>query len=275
MPTATAKPYFSYEARKTLARLEARDAEVRKELARFEASKARAAAQLKAEVAREFARFEAFEREHPPKLHATGRVSAKSLGIAARSTDFERKTLPFAVEASAPGAAASFTGYGAAHNNVDEVGDIIVPGAFAEDLPEFLADGFIGGLGHNWDQPIARIKSAREDTRGLLIESGPIVDTTHGVDVAKLLRAGIVKKLSIGYKAIAPRMVSDPAEVEAYWKSVGYAPSATDRRRAREGVRLLTRVRLLEVSPVVVPANSRADVTGVKSASRLAPVMSR
>jgi HK97 family phage prohead protease len=158
---------------------------------------------------------------------------------------------------------------------VDEVGDIIVPGAFAADLAEFLADGFIGGLGHNWDQPVARIKSAREDGRGLLIESGPIVDTTHGSDVAKLLRAGIVRKLSIGYRAIEPRLVSDPAEVESYWQSVGYFPTATDRQRARDGVRLLTRVQLLEVSPVAVPANSLADVTGVKSSSRPAATLSR
>jgi HK97 family phage prohead protease len=216
---------------------------------------------------------------HRAKLRADSaapcRVSVKRLGTPGRSGGFERKTLAFSVKASTPGASPSLTGYGAAFNNVDSVGDIIVPGAFAADLPEFLAEGFLGGLGHNWDQPVARIKSAREDSKGLLIESGPIVDTTHGVDVAKLLRAGIVRKLSIGYRAIEPRMVKDVAEVEAYWKSVNYFPTPTDRQRAREGVRLLTRVQLLEVSPVAVPANSLADITGVKSSPRLALAMSR
>jgi HK97 family phage prohead protease len=292
MPVASTNktPYLSYEARATLARLADRQAAVRKELeklradqARWDAARAREAAQTKAAVVAEVAKFEALCRKYPlpARLRAVSappaRVSAKSLGTAGRAGGLEHKSLPFAIKASSSGGAASFSGYGASYNNIDAVGDIIVPGAFAEDLPAFLADGFIGGLGHNWDQPVARVKSAREDARGLLIESGPIVDTTHGVDVAKLLRAGIVRKLSIGYRAINPRLVSDPSEVEAYWKSVNYFPTATDRQRARDGVRLLTRVELLEVSPVAVAANARADITGVKSssASRPAPAMSR
>ncbi len=64
--------------------------------------------------------------------------------------------------------------------------DIIAPGAFADYLPQFLARGFVGGMNHDWCQPIGRPLPAVEDAKGLAVEAS-ISHTGHGTDVARLL----------------------------------------------------------------------------------------
>jgi len=176
---------------------------------------------------------------------------------------FERRALRAELKASADGG--GFEGLAAAFHNVDEslYGDVIAPGAFAQDLPSFLADGFIGGMNHDWDTPIGRPTGAEERPEGLFVAAS-ISDTAHGRDVRTLLRDGVVRKLSIGFKTLGKRYLEGADEVAAHWKEVGYEPTSEDVERAAHGVRLLTRVRLYEVSPVAVPANERARVIAVK-----------
>jgi Rod binding domain-containing protein len=74
-----------------------------------------------------------------------------------------------------------------------------------------------------------------------------------------------VRKLSIGYKAIQPRRLDGIDACRAYWASAGYQPTQADLERAEQGpIRLLTRIKLYEVSPVVSPANDLASISGVK-----------
>lgn len=197
-----------------------------------------------------------------------GAAAAKSgaAGLRYRVVPFECK----ADESASPEAAqGGFSGIGAVFHNIDSCGDIILPGAFSDNIGAFLSDGFIGGLNHDWDCPIGQPVEARETDKGLFIRA-ILDDTEHARDVRQLMKPNpatgraTVRKLSIGYWAVEYRVVKGLDEVMAYWSSQGYTPSDLDRERADGEVRLLTRVRLYEVSPVTVPANDRAVVLDSK-----------
>ncbi len=167
-----------------------------------------------------------------------------------------------ALEIKAVDDGGSFEGLGAVFHNVDSTGDIIAPGAFKGSIPSFLTDGFVGGLNHNWDQPIGRFTAAYETRDGLFVKA-KLSDVPEGNRVRTLMQDGVVKKLSIGYETIESKMLT-PDDTKAYWQANGYQPSEGDARRAGRPVRLLTAIKLHEVSPVTMPANDRAMVLGVK-----------
>lgn len=177
----------------------------------------------------------------------------------------ERKVLPF--EPMTEEGKGEFEGYANCANNLDGVGDIVGVGAFQKSLPEFLASRFIGGINHNHDNPIGRPLEAREDAKGLWIRA-MLSDTVAGRDCRTLMQDGVIKFLSIGFIDVKARLLRDQAEVYAYWQSVRYTPSADERERAKRGARLIHSAKLIEVSPVTLPANSLAEITGVKSMQR-------
>jgi HK97 family phage prohead protease len=187
------------------------------------------------------------------------------------ATTIERKSVPFeakALDEDAPNG--GFSGVGAAYLNIDGVGDIIAPGAFKDGIEEYLASGFVGGLGHDWDSPIGHPAEASETDRGLYVKA--YFDPTPAAQAVRAMmtpnpRTGraTVSRLSIGYKTMESRLLNGPDEVKAYWAGAGYAPTPTDLERAESGARLLTKLRLFEVSPVLIPANDLAQVTGAKS----------
>ena len=140
-------------------------------------------------------------------------------------------------------------GYGSTFGHIDSVGDSIVPGAFLNTLPAFRERGFIG-WNHEWGNPIAMVTTAVEDVVGLRIEAA-FHSTTEAQErrktIVERLDAGQRVGLSIGYKVVK----SSPGKVDGI------------------SVRLLEEIQLFEVSVVMVPADSFAQVTGAKS---LAPV---
>lgn len=175
------------------------------------------------------------------------------------------KILPFELKAS-EGDGSQFAGHANAFYNIDSAQEIVTPGAFADTLEQFLAVGFIGGLNHNWDEPIGRPTTAREDAKGLYVE-GQISNTQHGKDCKILLKDKVVKKMSIGYRVLGDEYLENAEEVAAFWKQAGYTPTTNDIAKAQGGARLLTKLHLYEFSPVTVPANSMADITRVKQYS--------
>lgn len=181
----------------------------------------------------------------------------------------ERKVLPFEVKAIQTDGSGGFEGYVAVFNNIDEVGDIIQPGAFTADLPDWLATGFVGGINHEWDEPIGHPSEAREDDKGLFIRA--VFDASPNAQAVRaamtphpVTKRATIQRLSIGYTCQS-KFLDGFDEVNAYWRSVGYTPSPTDLERAKKGARLLTRVKLYEGSPVMTPANTAAAITNVKS----------
>jgi HK97 family phage prohead protease len=130
-------------------------------------------------------------------------------------------------------------GFGSIFGNVDSYGDIVVPGAFAKSIakrkPAMLWQ-------HRTDMPIGVWDEMEETAKGLRLK-GRILDTTLGEDAYKLAKGGALTGLSIGY---SPK---------------GYEIDE------KKKVRKLTEVELFEVSLVTFPANDKATITRVKSAS--------
>lgn len=153
----------------------------------------------------------------------------------------------------------TFTGYGAAFNNVDAYGDVIVPGAFAQ----FIADAKSGrqpwpamlsqhggwGVGADDVTPVGVWKDLAEDGVGLKVE-GKLADTPRGRELHTLLK-------------MEPRPAIDGL-------SIGYIPKEWEpRSKPEDPRRKLKRIDLIEISPVTFPANRLARVASVKSVDEL------
>lgn len=157
----------------------------------------------------------------------------------------------FALDVKADAASAgrgSFEGYGSIFGNVDSYGDVVMPGAFAASLREHRAAGTWPAMlfNHDHNKPVGEWLSIDEDTKGLYVKGRLWVDGDRpDPDAEKVHRVmtasgGARMGLSIGYR------------------TRGY-------RDHVDGKVELTELDLLEVSPVMFPANALARVTQVKS----------
>lgn len=185
-------------------------------------------------------------------------------------------TVPFEVKsvkmADAGDYAGEIEGYAAGIHNIDRGGDMIIPGAFTEDLPRFLSEGVVCWQ-HDWADPIGMPLDAKEDSFGLWTKSR-ISKTTRGIDAMTLIRDGVVKKMSIGYR------VEDWEEVTRSGL-MGYLGSCAmpDERKGAilqqfdedgwQSIYLLKKIKLYEYSPVSIPANPNAMITDAKSLTGL------
>lgn len=149
----------------------------------------------------------------------------------------------------------TFSGYGAAFNNVDAYGDVIVPGAFAD----FLADAKAGkqpwpsmlsqhgGWGMTADDmtPVGVWQDLSEDGAGLRV-TGQLADTPRGNELDTLMR-------------MTPRPAIDGL-------SIGYIPKKYEpRSKPEDPRRRITQIDLIEISPVTFPANRNARISSIKS----------
>jgi HK97 family phage prohead protease len=158
--------------------------------------------------------------------------------------DLEHKRIPFEVRAvtDSEGGGWEIAGYASTFDTApDYYGDVVAPGAFAQSIasyaPKFLFE-------HS--EPIGKTLEIREDDHGLY-GRWSVVDTRAGTDAHKLAKAGVLDSLSIGFIA----------QEYAY---------------RDDGVRVLLRVDLPEVSAVAVPANRNAVVTDVKHVGGTRPI---
>lgn len=131
----------------------------------------------------------------------------------------------------------TFTGAVAVYNNVDEQGDKLLPGAVTN------LDEIAGGLpllwSHDQSQPVGKL--TLRDTPAALIGEGKLaLSLPKAREVYTMLREGLARGLSIGYRVV--------------------------RSRYEDGIRLLEKIKLYEASIVVLPANPLARITAVKRA---------
>lgn len=173
----------------------------------------------------------------------------------------EYKTLSFKAGDTDGLADDQFQGYLSTFNNIDDGCDVIAPGAFVGTIPDFLTDGVVCWQ-HDWMTPIGRWLEAREDSYGLFVK-GQISQTTAGKDALILLRDRVITKMSIGYQVLGYRMLSDDEGV-AMFGQAAYDAAMHGLPWYQDGIRLLTSVKLFEGSPVTVPMNPKAVITGVK-----------
>lgn len=135
-------------------------------------------------------------------------------------------------------------GYGSVFGNVDSDRDVVVKGAFAATLPDFVRDGFMP-VGHNWTGlAVATIEEASEDDHGLYLRAH-FHSTPEAQNARTVARERMERGKSVGL-------------------SIGYRVPQGGAKQGPGGVRLIERAELFEVSIVTVPANALAVVTGTK-----------
>jgi HK97 family phage prohead protease len=147
-----------------------------------------------------------------------------------------RKTLSLSdVSLKMDGDTGKFTGYASVFGGVDSYGDTIVKGAFAATLrangkPKMF-------FNHEWGMPIGKYTKASEDDHGLLVEGELTPGLSLSADVRAAMKHGTLDGLSIG----------------GYVKKGDYDETETGRVIRRWST-------LMEVSPVVFPADSAARI---------------
>lgn len=132
----------------------------------------------------------------------------------------------------------SFTAYASTFGNVDHGGDVVEKGAFKATLQNTNRNRPLLWQ-HDPRSPIGIEKAIKEDGKGLL-GTWQILDTQQGLDAYKLMKAGAVRAMSIGYL---------PKTWE--WQKEGE-------------VRLIKEIDLLENSVVSIPMNDQARIQSVK-----------
>lgn len=126
--------------------------------------------------------------------------------------------------------------------NVDSYGEIVEKGAFAESLKLKLPKVV---WSHNWDMPIGVVLEAREDEKGLYVKFQLIKGVQKADEALALMQA----KGGDGRPAIDEF-------------SIGY--SVDEEEIGTDGVVHLKKLRLYEISPVLVGANSATELLTVK-----------
>jgi HK97 family phage prohead protease len=155
------------------------------------------------------------------------------------------KVRDFSLSVKASGAAedGTFEGYGSVFGVVDSYQEVVSPGAFAESLAELAAKARKIPIlwQHRNDQPIGVYLDVHEDDTGLFVKGQLLIgDVAQATEAHALIKAGAVTGLSIGY-----------------W----VRESSFDEKT---GIRTLTKLDLVEVSLVTMPANDDARVEAVK-----------
>lgn len=184
----------------------------------------------------------------------------------------EHKYISFAefkARAEGPG---GWEGYLSKTGEIDDGGDLIMQGAYADTIPDFLNRGF-GAESHDWtfSRMTGFPTSAKEDGEGLYT-----VFQYHSTPDAQLVRtkaqeriaAGKGVYMSIGYEPAAPPVFIDPAEYAE--KLPQYSRKGLEEQNMLKAlqfpvVRVLPKVALYEGSIVSVPMLRSAEVTAVKS----------
>lgn len=134
--------------------------------------------------------------------------------------------------------------YACCYNNVDSVGDVIVPTACDDFLKSEDAGRMKLCYQHNRAEVIGVITSMKSDDYGLLCEAD-VLATATGKDVITLLKAGAIDEFSIGYIPVSYH----------YEKRAEYDYE----------IRSLDAITIVEVSPVTRAANNRARLISAKS----------
>jgi HK97 family phage prohead protease len=146
-------------------------------------------------------------------------------------------TLPFEIKLAQ--GSGEIAGYASTFGNVDLVGDVIAPGAFAATLAEHRAADTAPAMlwAHDPAEPIGAWTDARTDGKGLLVAGKLSLETRRGAEARALAKAGALA-LSIGYR--------------------------TRDAAFENGQRVLKDIQLFEVSLVSIPANPEARLTSIK-----------
>jgi len=138
-------------------------------------------------------------------------------------------------------------GYASLFGEIDDGGDSIAPGAYANGLAARAAKGQRIKMlwQHDPSHPIGVWDEVREDAKGLFVKGRILPDVSKGREAIALIAAGAIDGMSIGYRTI--RAVKEAS-----------------------GVRLLQELDIWEVSLVTFPMQGTARIDAVKAAEMTA-----
>lgn len=158
-----------------------------------------------------------------------------------------------------------FRGYAARFLNIDRQRDIILPGAFAKALPDFIDAGGMVLADHKNTTAavIGTLVDAHEDTSGLLVDVS-FSATKAGQEVRQLMTERAVRKMSISFYAKSRPYTEK--QILQVWETYRVSPTEKQRQLAKGGANVISDVaEILEVSVVPIPANPGAEILAVKS----------
>lgn len=133
-----------------------------------------------------------------------------------------------------------FEGYASVFNIIDDMQDVILPGAFQDSLKSHKVKLL---WQHNHESPIGKISNIYENGNGLYIKAQLILETQQGKEAYHLLKSDIINGLSIGYIPLSHNF------------------------NTNTGIRSITKIDLWEISLVTFPANQFSTVTSCKNTS--------
>lgn len=160
------------------------------------------------------------------------------------------KSAPFKVKAAGDGelAEGQFEAIVSVFGNVDSVGDVVVPGAFADTLAAWAAKGDpIPVLwSHDWGDPFSHlggVVKAEERDEGLWVRGELDLDNPKAAQVYRLLKGRRVTQFSFAYDVIEGAWVD--TEEGSFYE--------------------LRKLNLFEVGPTLIGANQETELLAVKA----------
>lgn len=146
-----------------------------------------------------------------------------------------------------------FTAYASVFGNKDSYGDVVMPGAFAKTLADWLKSGNPIPLlfGHNMSDPdynIGGVVAAEEDAVGLKVTAQLDLENPKALQTYRMLKGRRINQMSFAYD-----------EVDS-------GPSVHGGDQVWE----LRELKLYEVSVVTIGANQETEILAVKQAASLA-----
>jgi HK97 family phage prohead protease len=138
----------------------------------------------------------------------------------------------------------TFEGHASVFGNIDSYGDIVDKGAFTKTLKE--GKEFPMLFNHNMNEVLGKIE-AKQDRAGLYVKGIFELGVKRAEEIYLLLKSGAIKGLSIGYSTIR----KDTEKIKDQF------------------IRIIKELKLFEVSVVVFPANTLANVEAVKMMDEL------
>lgn len=141
-----------------------------------------------------------------------------------------------------------FTGYASVFGNKDSYGDVVVKGAFVEDLQTYGENG--AGIAcywaHQMSDPMMNLGQtivAKEDDHGLFVKVQLDLDNPNAAYTYKLIKEGRVKQMSFAFE-IEDYAFAESEELGAHLE--------------------LRKLKIFEVSVVQVGANQETELLDVK-----------
>lgn len=143
-----------------------------------------------------------------------------------------------------------FSAYASVFNNKDSYGDVVMPGAFADDLQSWKDSGQNIPLlfGHNMGDPdfnLGHVVEAVEDEKGLLVTAQLDLENPKAAQVYRMLKGKRINQMSFAYDVLDGGHETQDGE-ERYE---------------------LRKLKVYEVSVVTIGANQETEILAVKSAT--------